>query len=391
MTCEELIDLLYEAYYSCRKNKGRKPSAVQFGWNYEREIEQLAHELLNASYRPTTSIRFGVTRPKDREVFAANFRDRVVHHLLMNKFGKLLDAEMIDDSFNCRKEKGAFRAVKKLEDEIKRISRNYTVPTYVLSGDVEGFFNSIDKAKLWQMIERTIRDKYIGDDIEWWLRLFKIVMMHRPELDCVIRGDKKVLDRLPDNKTIARGDGTHGVPIGNLPSQICGNFYRTPFDVMMKEELGPEGFYCVFVDDFRAVSTDKHLLERLAVKARRFLKDYLGLNMHRRKFSVTEVRKGVSFVGAVIKPWGVYTGNRTVNNAFEVFCKDTKNVNRQLQRYNSYMGYLIHSLSYGIRWKLYLSLPARIDKEIVCINMKKIALRDGLDNIHAEAASWQNG
>jgi hypothetical protein len=42
------------------------------------EILNLAEEVLNKTYKPTTSTCFCVTRPKLREVFAANFRDRIV-------------------------------------------------------------------------------------------------------------------------------------------------------------------------------------------------------------------------------------------------------------------------------------------------------------------------
>lgn len=375
MTYDILIERLYDAYYACRRNKGRKPSAVQFGWNYERELEDLAHCLLDGTYTPTTSIVFGVTRPKDREVFAANFRDRVVHHLLMDKFMCFLDREMIDDSYNCRKGKGVFYGVERLAEEIRRVSHDYTRPAYVLSGDVEGFFMSINKAKLWQMTERVIRDNCKDDDLEWWLRLFKIVLMHRPEQDCIIRGDKAVLDRLPKNKSLLKGDGRNGLPIGNLPSQICGNFYRTPFDRMMKDALGDEGFYCAFVDDFRAVSTDKRLLERLAVKAREYLWQYLGLKMHKHKFSITDAKKGVPFIGAVIMPWGIYASNRIVNNAFEVAqIEYVENTERHVQRLNSYMGFLGHRLTYAIRRNMYDALPMDIKKRMICVGMKKFVL-----------------
>ena len=378
MTYDILIERLYDAYYACRRNKGRKPSAVQFGWNYERELEELARCLLDGTYTPTTSIVFGVTRPKDREVFAANFRDRVVHHLLMDKFMRFLDREMIADSYNCRKGKGVFYGVERLAEEIRRVSHDYTRPTYVLSGDVEGFFMSIDKAKLWQMTERVIRDNCKDgkdDDLEWWLRLFKIVLMHRPEQDCIIRGDKAVLDRLPKNKSLLKGDGRNGLPIGNLPSQICGNFYRTPFDRMMKDALGDDGFYCVFVDDFRAVSTDKRLLERLAVKARDYLRQYLGLRMHKHKFSITEIKKGVPFIGAVIKPWGTYASNLIVNSAFEVAqIERVENMERHVQRLNSYMGFLGHRLTYAIRRNIYNAIPMDIKKRMICVGMKKYVL-----------------
>ena len=118
-----LLDKVYEAYYVCRKNKGRKKSAIQFSWNYEKELKKLTDELYDKSYHPTTSIVFPVTRPKHREVFAANFRDRIVHHLLMNEFGSLLEDEMIEDSYNCRVGKGNLYGIKRLEEKIKIISK----------------------------------------------------------------------------------------------------------------------------------------------------------------------------------------------------------------------------------------------------------------------------
>ena len=96
--------------------------------------------------------------------------------------------------------------------------------------------------------------------------------MHRPELDCEVHGDIKILEKLPNNKKLLGSNGKFGLPIGNLTSQILGNFYRTPFDLMMKRELKEDGFYCVFVDDFKVVSQNKKLLEKIAVKARNYLK-----------------------------------------------------------------------------------------------------------------------
>ena len=384
MEYDELLELVYEAYYDCRKNKRRKPSAVLFEWNYEIRLGELTRELYEKTYYPTTSVVFPVTKPKAREVFAANFRDRIVHHLLMMKFGGLIDAEMIDDTYNCRKDKGVFFAQQRLEEEVRRVSHNYTRKAYVLSGDIEGFFMAIDTKKLWQMVEILIRDKYKGEDIEWWLWLFKTVVMHRPETDCVFHGDKRILDALPDNKSQFRSGG-YGMPIGNYYVQILGNYYLTPFDIFMQVLVGKEGFYCRFVDDFKAVIPELSLLYKIAVEARVFLWENLHLRLHRKKFSIMEVYKGVSFVGCVIKPWGRYSSNRIIGNAFCAFHRSYKSAEDMIASYNSYMGFLIRSKTYAIRWKLYLTIPEEIRKQIVCINMKKYTIRDGLDNTHAEA------
>lgn len=385
-----LLELVYEAYYACRKNKRRKYSAVFFEWNYEKEIGKLTQELCDKTYHPSTSIVFPVTRPKHREVFAANFRDRVVHHLLMIHFGGIIDREMIDDSYNCRKGKGVFYGQKRLAEEIKRVSNDYKESAYVLSGDIEGFFMSVDVDRLWQMLEILIRDKCKGEDIEWWLWLFETVIRHRPETDYEMRGDKRILETLPDNKTLFRSGG-YGMPIGNHYVQICGNFYLTPLDLRIMEMLGDKGFYCRFVDDIRIVCKDKRLLVKISKEIRRFLTENLHLRLHRKKFSIGEVHKGVKFIGCVIMPWGVYTNNRVVGNAFNTFRYNNKQLEKLLASYNSYMGFLIHNKTYAIRWKLYNTLPKEIKEQVVCVNMRKYTMRDGLDNIQETEASLQNG
>src|SRR3569832_2498417 len=72
---------LRQAYLDCRKNKGNKPTAIAFAEHLEQSLLSLYTDLVTGSYRPGRSICFVVTRPKPREVWAADFRDRVVHHL----------------------------------------------------------------------------------------------------------------------------------------------------------------------------------------------------------------------------------------------------------------------------------------------------------------------
>ena len=97
--------------------------------------------------------------------------------------------------------------------------------------------------------------------------------------------------------------------------------------------------------------------------------------MHKHKFSITEAKKGVPFIGAVIMPWGIYASNRIVNNAFEVAQIElVENMERHVQRLNSYMGFLGHRLTYAIRRNLYDSIPMDIKKRMICVGMKKYVL-----------------
>ena len=98
VTKEEVL----HAYMCCMKNKRNTCSALHFELNEASEIISLFQELKSQTYRPTTSIAFVVTRPKIREVFAANFRDRVVHHLFVNRTLPLFERKFIADTYNCR-------------------------------------------------------------------------------------------------------------------------------------------------------------------------------------------------------------------------------------------------------------------------------------------------
>lgn len=57
-----------------------------------------------------------VHRPKLREVFAADFRDRIIHHIIMQRLEPLFEKFFIEDTFNCRKGKGVLYGVHKLKD-----------------------------------------------------------------------------------------------------------------------------------------------------------------------------------------------------------------------------------------------------------------------------------
>ena len=75
---------LVQAYLDCRQHKRGSASCQAFESHLERNLCDLHQELNSGTYRPGRSICFVITRPKPREVWAAEFRDRIVHHLLYN-------------------------------------------------------------------------------------------------------------------------------------------------------------------------------------------------------------------------------------------------------------------------------------------------------------------
>lgn len=89
---------LFEAYVACRKNKRHTANALAFEIDYERRLVQLWEEINSGAYEPSRSIAFTIDQPVKREIFAADFRDRVVHHLLIDKLNPLFERQFIYDS-----------------------------------------------------------------------------------------------------------------------------------------------------------------------------------------------------------------------------------------------------------------------------------------------------
>jgi hypothetical protein len=105
---------LFRAYYDCRKNKRNTANALAFELNYEENLIQLWKDINENKYSVGRSIAFIVDQPVKREIFAGDFRDRIIHHLLINKTEYLFEKEFIYDSYSCRKAKGTLFGVKRL-------------------------------------------------------------------------------------------------------------------------------------------------------------------------------------------------------------------------------------------------------------------------------------
>jgi len=110
------LEELYNAYFDCRKHKRRKETSVKFEMNYEINLRILCKQLNDRTYSIGRSIAFCVTRPKLREVFAADFRDRIVHHLLINRINYLFEDYFHPSTYNCRKEKGTLYGVQDIDN-----------------------------------------------------------------------------------------------------------------------------------------------------------------------------------------------------------------------------------------------------------------------------------
>lgn len=130
------IEQIDEAYRDCCRKKTSTDGCVRYMRNYLLNNYELYKELNTMTYEIGKSKAFCVTRPKLREVFCAQFRDRIVHHLLAIKFHDILEDEMTDNAFACRKGKGTEYGLQFVRNEICRVSDNYRQEVWVLKCDM---------------------------------------------------------------------------------------------------------------------------------------------------------------------------------------------------------------------------------------------------------------
>ena len=183
------------AYYDCRRHKRNTASARKFEQDMEANLLDLFDELQAGTYRPGRSICFVVTRPKAREVWAAEFRDRIVHHLLYNRIGPAIERSFIADSCACIPGRGTLYAGKRMEAKIRSQTQNWSRPGFYLKCDLANFFVSIDKRVLAEQLERRISDP-------WFRGLALQVLWHDPREDYEIRSPRHLFNRVPQHKRL---------------------------------------------------------------------------------------------------------------------------------------------------------------------------------------------
>ena len=346
---------LIEAYFDCRKRKRKTASAIIYEMDYESKLIALRDRINDRTYMPGKSICFVVTRPRYREVFAAAFEDRIVHHYIALRLEPLFEQIFSPRTFNCRKGKGQLYGVNILRQDIKDCSNGYTTDCYIMKLDLQGFFMSINKAMLARLIDRFVVERYDGPDKEDLRFLCRTVVLHKPENNCERHSPKHYWNYLPANKSLfTNGDGL-GVAIGNLFSQLFANFLLNTLDWFLIKELGFT-YMGRYVDDFYVVDRDKAKLLAAVPRIRALLEIY-KLKLSPTKFYIQHYSKGVEFTGTVVKYDRKYTCNRTIKNFVMAVrrlnrAEDIEHVQKAVESINSYLACLRQCDEYAMRRKI---------------------------------------
>lgn len=392
----KILEDLFTAYYDARKHKRDTINVLIFEKNFESNLFELCDEILERRYVPRSSICFVVDKPVKREVFAADFRDRIIHHFIYNYISPLFERRFINDSYSCRKGKGIHYGVKRADGFIRKCSLNYTRDCYILKIDVKGYFMSINKKILYQKVRDEVVRKAAECDFDVPLVMYLIeqTIFSDPTFECRRRGTQKDWVGIPRSKSLFHISKSCGLPIGNLTSQLFGNVYMNAFDNYVKHDLKMK-YYGRYVDDMVFVHEDKEYLKTVLAKAKEFLWEDARLTIHPHKIYLQHYTKGVGFIGAFIKPRRIYISDRTKGSFYEMICIQNKivekgpnreQINEFVAKMNSYLGITRHYATYNLRkkmvfevlspeWWKYVYLDGRIEKFVIKNAIKEEEIR----------------
>jgi len=265
---------LLRAARNASRGKTARPVVERFEFRREWELLRLRRELISGDYRPGPFTTPRIAHPKPRLISAAPYRDRVVHHAVMNLLEPILDRHFLPDNFACRKGKGTHAASRRLQWLMRR-------HPFVLQCDVRKYFHSIDHALLKQTFRCLVKDRRFLD-----------------LLDVIVDGSNPqdaTDDWFPGDDLFTPASRRRGVPIGNLTSQWFANWYLDAFDHALTSRLRVAG-YVRYCDDFILLDDDSGRLLDFRGRVEELLAG-LRLRLHPGKTAIVPARAGVTFVG----------------------------------------------------------------------------------------------
>ena len=361
-TFAALVSEIFRAYHICLSNKANTPPALRFRLDEAANLASLCWGVYNFEYIPRPSIAFIVTVPCPREVVAADFRDRIIHHYIVMKLEPLFEGLQVfhQDVYSCRVGKGNLAAIERLRDRIWIESKGYTVPCYVASFDLQSFFMSIDKRRLYDELVALVQENYFDWDKDYLLYLIRVTTFNSPTEHAIRHSPVTAWELLPKHKSLYNLDWFLGLAIGNLPSQTDANFYNSPFVWwLVGVGLAPVNY----VDDFYLVDRDKEKILAAMPHIRTYLSTERGLTLHPRKFELQPVERGFKCLGGIVKDGEIFVNKRTVARCFckiHWYNEEIGKTHRHRAKYaekfvgilNSYLGIMSHYSSGATRKKI---------------------------------------
>lgn len=264
------------AWRKARKGKTKEEYVTRFEENIEENLLFLQKELIEQTYKPHSLRSFIIRDPKTRKIHSSIFKDRIVHHAIVNIIEPIFEKIFIYDSYASRKNKGTHKAIERFKVFMRKVSgngrlaknalNNNMIEGYVLKADIRHYFDEVNHDILIKIIKNKIDD----ENVIWLIR--------------------QILNNFNS------GISGKGMPLGNLTSQFFANVYLNELDYFVKHQL-KAGYYIRYVDDFVILHRSKKRLDYFKKRIEAFLKDELKIELHPDKTKTLALRDGIEFLG----------------------------------------------------------------------------------------------
>lgn len=316
----------------------------EFWSEHSDELSVLQQELKAESYRPDPVRRVEISKPgsnEKRPLGIPTVRDRVVQTALLHVLEPIFDHTFHPRSFGFRHGRGCHDALRCVDE----LLANGHV--YVVDADLKGYFDTIPKDRLLELVQQRVSDSAV-------IRLIKKFL------------DQEIMSELSTWTTEA------GVPQGAVLSPMLSNLYLNPLDHQMSEQ----GFEMVrYADDFVILCRSQSEAESALEMVRAWVQE-AGLTLHPEKTHIVDSReKSFSFLGYSFR--GRFRFPRakshqklvdritdlTPRNSGESMSKIITTLNRSLRGWFNYFRYCL--------WNVFADYDARIRRRLRRILTKR--------------------
>lgn len=299
------IDNLILADKKARKGKSNNIDIIEFDKEWYINILELYDELINKTYTTSEYYVFTIYEPKKRLISKLPYKDRIVHHAIMNVLEPIILNSLTINTYSCIKCRGIHKCLKRLKISLLDIDNT----KYCLKLDINKFYPSIDN----NILKALLRNKFKDKDLLWLL-------------DDIINSNE-------------------GLPLGNYLSQWLSNYYLNGLDHYIKEVLKVK-YYFRYCDDMVILSSNKQELHYILQSIRIYLNSKLKLSI-KNNYQIYPINKrGIDFIGYKFYHTHILLRKR-IKKSFINMIKYNKNI----KSISSYKGWLKWCNSYKLQNK----------------------------------------
>ncbi|MEK6927462.1 MAG: hypothetical protein AABX11_03435 [Nanoarchaeota archaeon] len=157
---------LFIALRNAKENKSSREDVFEFCENYEKNLLELHKELISMNYKPRPLKTFVLRDPKTRVISKSDFRDRVVHHALINIIKPIFEKQFIYDSCANQIRKGSLFALNRFDVFKRKVTKNFSQGAFCFKADIKHYFQEVDHEILINILKKSIAD----EDVLWLIR-----------------------------------------------------------------------------------------------------------------------------------------------------------------------------------------------------------------------------